>query len=82
MREYLRDLRKSKNLTQKNITERTGIKGNYYSMIEAGLRQKNMSLTIMKKLADALEVPIQVIVDEEEKFCEMSLISQSEAVNG
>lgn len=68
MRQYLKKLRDKKQLTQTDIEKRTGIKSNYYCMIENGDRQTDMSLSIIEKLAKAFGVSVQTIVREEMKY--------------
>lgn len=70
MRQYLKDLRKEKNLSQQNVEERTGLSQQYYSMIESGERQADMSLSVMKKLSDAFGVSLEFIIEEEMKLQE------------
>jgi transcriptional regulator with XRE-family HTH domain len=74
MREYLRSLRENKKMTQEQIAAHLGINANYYCMIENGDRQKNMSLLIANKLSKVLNVPLEFIVQEEEK---LNLLSAS-----
>lgn len=68
MREYLKHLREEKRITQKQMAIYLGINANYYSMIENGERQKDMSLLLANKLADTLDVSIDYIVTEEKKL--------------
>lgn len=65
MRNYLRELRKGKNITQQEIADCIGIASNYYSMIENGERQQKISLDLLFKLSKALDVPLEIIISEE-----------------
>lgn len=68
MREYLKKLREEKNISQQNVEERTGLSQQYYSLIEIGERQADMSLSVMKKLSEAFDVPLEFIIEEEMKL--------------
>lgn len=67
MRGWLKELRVEKNLSQQNVAEQLGIRQQYYCMIENGERQKDMSVAMAEKLAEALDVPLTVILDNERK---------------
>ncbi|WP_258107026.1 helix-turn-helix transcriptional regulator [Christensenella minuta] len=68
MREYLRNLRESNELTQQQAAEKTGMSRSNYTNVENGARQTDMGFSVMKKLAQAFSVPIEKIVQEEEKY--------------
>lgn len=68
MRDWLRNLRISKGLSQQNVSEKINLTQQYYSSIENGDRQTDMSLSIMQKLSDAFNVPLEYIVDQESKI--------------
>ena len=65
MREWLKELREKNNLTQQNVAERSGVTQQYYSLIENGERQADMSLSMARKLADIFGVPIEKILEKE-----------------
>ena len=67
MRNYLKELRFQNNLTQVELCEHIGIRPNYYSMIENGSRQKNISMTLLIKLAAAFNVPVTQLIEAENK---------------
>ena len=52
----LQKIRKEKGITQKQLSIKVGVSGNYISMIERGL--KNPSLSIIEKMARGLHVPL------------------------
>jgi transcriptional regulator with XRE-family HTH domain len=52
----LKILRRQKQMTQKGLSEKVGVSGNYISMIERGL--KNPSLSIINRIAQGLQVPL------------------------
>ena len=68
MREYLKELRQKKSLSQQAVADKIGVVQSYYTMIETGERQKDMSLSVMKKLSDVFDVPLAYIIKEEEKL--------------
>ena len=68
MREYLKKLREKSNLSQLKISQKLDISESYYSLIESGDRHTDMSLSIMQKLSDAFNVPLEYIVDQESKI--------------
>ena len=53
MRTWLKDLRISRNMTQKEMAKAIGITEAYYSLIENGQRQKKMDVTILAGIAKA-----------------------------
>lgn len=68
MRDYLIDMRKSKNWSQQFVAEKLGITRQYYSYIEAHERQKKMNFIMMKKLSDIFGISIQTIIDFEDEL--------------
>lgn len=67
MRDWLKALRKERGLTCQQMADRMGISEVYYFLIEKGERQMNMDIWTAQKLAKALDVPIQTIVERELK---------------
>lgn len=68
MREYLISLRTEKKLTQKQIAQKLDISESYYNQIEKGERQKKMDITLLNRLSLALEIPITVLINYENKL--------------
>lgn len=56
MREFLRDLRKERKLSQDDIAKRMGLTQSFYSMIETGERVERMNLEMAIKLANVLGI--------------------------
>ena len=54
MREWLIELRKSKGITQTQLSENTGISQNYIAAIESGERGAKLPVPTAKKIAAAL----------------------------
>lgn len=66
MRSYLVELRQSKDETQDDVAEAIGVTRSYYSMIESGLRQKKMDITLIVALAKHFGLtPIEIIEMEQ-----------------
>ena len=53
MRTWLKELRISRNMTQKEMAQKMGITEAYYALIENGQRQKKMDVTILAGIAKA-----------------------------
>ena len=53
MRTWLKDLRNSKGMTQREMAQKLGITEAYYALIENGQRQKKMDVTILAGIAKA-----------------------------
>ena len=66
LREWLKKSRKDKGITMLDMAEKLGISESYYCLIENGERQKRMDISLLIKLADALEMPITEVVRLEE----------------
>lgn len=58
----MRRLRQSKGLSQKEFTHEAGLHRTYVSDLERGAR--NPTITVVDKLAEALEVKIGELLDE------------------
>ena len=68
MREYLKHLREAKGLTMQELSKKLGITRQYYQMIESGGRQRKMDIPIITGISKALNVPVEYIVNEENKI--------------
>ena len=68
MREYLISLHTEKGLTQKQIAHKLDISESHYNQIEKGERQKKMDITLLNRLSLALEIPITVLINYENKL--------------
>lgn len=68
MRQYLKELRKERGLTQNDVAERMGIAQGYYSDIELAVKQTDMSLSIVQKISEVFGVPVATIIEEEKKL--------------
>ena len=68
LRSYLKDLRRSKSLTQAELAKRTGVSQNYYSDLENGKKGKKMSIALLERLANAFQVSPESMIEAECKY--------------
>ncbi len=66
MREYLVDLRKSREESQQDVADSVGISRQYYAMIETGSRQKKMDITLLASLANHFKVSPHKLMEMEQ----------------
>ncbi len=65
MRKYLKNMRSDKKMTQKQLAEMLGISTQYYSLIENGERQQEISVSLLVKLAEVFGVPVDELIRKE-----------------
>ena len=65
MREWLKELRSERGMTQAQLAEKLGISEAYLSYIESGDRQKKMDLALAMKLSGILNIGLREIVENE-----------------
>lgn len=65
MRQWLKNIRESKGISQQNVAEKVGITRQYYQLIEAGERQQKMDITLIAKLSQVFGVSMNQIIDNE-----------------
>lgn len=74
MRLWLKKLRKQRKLSQIQIAEALEISQHYYSRIETGCRQKELTFSIVIKIADFYKISLNTIRKfEEEMRCDKQL---------
>ena len=66
MREWLKEARLARKLTQKQMADVVGVTEAYYSLIESGDRQKKIDLTLALRLGTALGLSIDEVAKLEE----------------
>ena len=69
----IREERLKKGLTQEQLAEKVDISLNFMSLIENG---KNMSVQTLINLANALDVSIDYLLNDSQKFCEDRIVDQ------
>lgn len=65
VRDWLKEKRIGKNLTQDQMAEQLGISLSYYNLIENGERQKKMDLSIANQLSVILGMTLMQIIEKE-----------------
>lgn len=65
MREWLKEKRIERGMTQKQVSEKLGISESYYAFIENGTRQKTMDISFATQLATLFGMQICDIVELE-----------------
>lgn len=65
MRDWLKENRTALGYTMAQMAEKLDITESYYSMIEAGDRQKKMDIAIASQLSAILGVPLTQIIEME-----------------
>ena len=68
MRMYLKEMRLKKGESQRSIAKKAGIGQTYYGYIENGERQRDISLDLLQKLSQALEVPLNDLIQKELEY--------------
>lgn len=67
-REYLKKMRAGKGLTMQDMGDALGITKQYYGLIEAGVSQKRMDITLVRKIANIFGVTLEDIAQHEEAW--------------
>jgi len=65
MRDWMKDARTKKGLTQLQVAKELDVSEGYYSYIESGERQKRMDITMAAKLSRVFDMPVQQIIELE-----------------
>lgn len=65
MREWLAEARAKAGLTMAETGKKIGVSESYYSLVENGLRQKKMDITMVTRLSSALGIPVEEIIQHE-----------------
>lgn len=68
MRKWLKDMRAKEGLSQSDFAKRVGVTPGYCCEIESGSRQRDMTYSMMERLASALNVPVQEVVNAETAY--------------
>ena len=70
MRDWLRNARLAKGLTQRFVADALGVTVQQYSFLERYKRQKDLNMSTMVGISKTLGVPIRQIVEYEQKIKE------------
>lgn len=68
MRLWLKKLRNNKELSQQELATALDISQNYYSNIENGERQKQLSLPLVVRIAEIFGVSVEWIAEQERQL--------------
>lgn len=67
MRTWLKNLRDKNSLTQLEMSKKLDISESYYNLIKNGERQKDLDLSLVKKLAELFDVSVEWIAEQEKE---------------
>ena len=67
-REYLRKLRADAGMTMQEVADAFGITKQYYNLIETGVSQKRMDITLVRRIADLFGLTLDQVAEEEQKL--------------
>lgn len=67
MREYLRKLRESNELSQQSVADKLGITRQYYQQIENGDRQKDMDISLVVQFSNLFGISPEEIIRKEQE---------------
>ena len=67
MRDWLKEKRTDRGFTMSQMASKLDITESYYSMIEAGERQKKMDVALAAKLSAVFDMPLKQIVEFENR---------------
>lgn len=78
MRDYLVNLRMKRNESQQDVADSLGISRQYYAMIEGGVRQKRMDITLITALANHFGISAATIVSIEQEDAQVHSVCSIE----
>lgn len=67
-REYLKKMRTEMDLTMQDMGDALGMSRQYYNLIETGVSQKRMDITLVRKIADIFGVTLEDIARFEQAW--------------
>lgn len=67
-REYLKKMRNEMGLTMQDMGDALGMSRQYYNLIETGVSQKRMDITLVRKIADIFGVTLEDIARFEQAW--------------
>lgn len=67
-REYLKKLRTDMGLTMQDMGDALGISRQYYNLIETGVSQKRMDITMVRRIADVFGATLDEIAQREQEW--------------
>lgn len=73
LRNWLKELRENRKLTQQNVADLLGITKQYYQMIEACERQRKMDIALLTKLSEIFQISLIKLVELESEVSTVHL---------
>lgn len=67
VKEWLKDLRREKGLSQEETAKCLGVSQQYLSLIEQGKRQRKISLDLALKIAKLFDVSVDFVLKHEQE---------------
>lgn len=71
MRQYLKELRNKKKISQQGVADALNISQNYYSQIETGVRKPSIDLMFLIKLSEFFDVELDYLIEQEKALANM-----------
>lgn len=68
MRGWLKAIREDANMTQENVSLKSGISREYYNRIESGRRGNKLPVSTAKRIAEALNFNWQLFYEKGERI--------------
>lgn len=78
MREWLKELRESRQFTQQNVADLLGITKQYYQQIETYERQKKMDIMMITKLSIIFKIPVEKIIVYENELIKRFQLNEAQ----
>ena len=78
-RDYLRKLRTDAGLTMQEVADAFGITKQYYNLIETGVSQKRMDITLVRRIADLFGLTLDQVAEEEQKLLDEAAAEEAAA---
>lgn len=64
IRQNIKKYREKANLTQQQLADKAGVSMNYIAKIESKKMQRGFTITVLGRIADALEIDIKLLFDD------------------
>lgn len=62
MRNWLKEKRIEKGMSQQNVAEKLEMTQQYYNLIENDERKKDLDVSLLTKLSNIFEIPVEEII--------------------
>lgn len=81
-REYLKKMRTEMGLTMQDMGDALGMSRQYYNLIEIGVSQKRMDITLVRRIADIFGVTLEDIARFEQAWLAEAEAEEAEQETG